>query len=183
MVLDIEEIRTLIGDDTPTGYMAKLIKKVEDDSIALRKAEINLGILKQMNNRARIITSVLQNNSSKPSVGNSGAPHYILTIIKPNGIRHKELIDACLKGGFTDSSARAAIHKLAKAGILEKRGRTYYIVSNPQELPLQDTQKDFFLPKHKVLKLLYLAYPNMNINKLADAIGVPQPSVHQMIFK
>lgn len=180
----LKELKTLIGDNTPTEYMAKLIEKVEQDEIALRKAEINLGLLKQMNNRARVLLSLSGRFENKQVPFQNGIGRFILdTLSDGKEYLHKEIIKLCIDAGYTDGNARNAISKLTNHGKLIRGRKGRYVLSNSEDDGEGEREYSFAIPKAKILKLLYLAYPTLNIQKLADAIGISQPSVQQMIFK
>lgn len=184
----IAEIKTLIGDNTPTKYMAELIKKVEEDEIALRKAEINLGLLKQMNNRARILVQATSMSKPyRPTPCQSGLAKYLIDTLDPNKrYRYTDILNIGMSQGYGLDNGKSTITRLVRYGCLRKDGK-HYIFTNDETIGTQNTpDKDnceCVISKSRILKLLYLVYPNLNVSKLADAIGVKQPAVHAMIFK
>ncbi len=182
----LKELKTLIGYNTPTEYMAELIKKVEEDEIALRKAEINLGLLKQMNNRARILVQATTLQSRVQPPFQSGLPKFLVdTLEVGKHYRHGDIIRISIRGGYTDTNAKATITKLANHGYLKKEGKFYIFTgenNTSYDAETQENDCELTISKGRVLKLLYLVYPNLNVSKLADAIGIKQPAVHKMIF-
>ncbi len=184
-----EEIRTLIGDATPTEYMACLIKKVEEDAIALKKAEINLGLLKQMNNRANVLLRFIGNRQRSITVKNTlndRDKKFLESLDERTGYRFTKLLH--LMESITPNKGHTTyvhyLNTLKEKGFLERRNdRLWYKTPKKEDDIIEEDYEDSAIPKNKVLKLLFLVYPDLNISLLAKALGLTQPAVYSMIHR